>query len=146
MGASAVQLERRGAQRFDFYRPVSLRQPAHGLEGFGLTHDMSASGLLFYTDFHLAEGDALEMVFVMPSEITLGENMRVRARGKVVRCSPPCLGSKSEVAVRLEGYEFLPEETVNPEYDRVSALHESGSEDEPGVIAHVFRPRSAALR
>jgi hypothetical protein len=146
MSTSAVQLERRAAQRFDFYRPVSLRQPGNGLEGFGLTHDMSAGGLLFYTDFCVAQGDALEMVFVMPSEITLSENMRVRARGRVVRCAPPSLGTKSEVAVRLEGYEFLPDETATQGYDRVSTLHENGVEDEPGVIAHVFRPRSAALR
>ena len=42
---------------------------------------------------------------MMPAEITLTENMRVRCRGRVTRVQP--VESKFGVAVHLEGYEYL---------------------------------------
>ena len=56
----------------------------------------------------------MELTLIMPSEITLAENMRVRCRGKVVRVCSPQAGSKCAVAVQLEGYEFLPEAPPAP--------------------------------
>ena len=44
---------------------------------------------------------------MMPAEITLTENMRVRCRGRVTRVLPA--QSKFGVAVHLEGYEYLSE-------------------------------------
>ncbi len=52
-------------------------------EGYGFTQDLSGRGVFFYTDFQVAEGDAVELTLVMPAEITLTENMRVRCRGQV---------------------------------------------------------------
>jgi hypothetical protein len=49
------------------------------------------------------------MTLVMPSEVTLAENMRVRCRGRVLRVSTAGVASKCGVAVHLDGYEFLPE-------------------------------------
>jgi hypothetical protein len=132
MTTSQVQLERRSTQRFDFHLPVSVRliaDPAH--EGCGFTQDLSARGALFYTDFHLSLGDAVELTLVMPSEITLAENMRVRCRGKVVRVCPPGTGSKSAVAVQLEGYEFLPE-AASPSLDRFQGARDHDRHEDPG--------------
>ena len=127
MSTDQVQLERRAAQRFDFHLPVAVRLAGSDQEGCGFTQDLSARGALFYTDFQLAAGDAVELTLVMPSEITLAENMRVRCRGKVVRVSKPAVGSKSGVAVHLEGYEFLPEnhsdQPASRNLERISALH-----------------------
>lgn len=109
MSTDQVQLERRAAQRFDFHLPVAVRMAGTDREGSGFTQDLSARGALFYTDFQFAAGDAVELTLVMPSEITLAENMRVRCRGKVVRVSKPNMANRSAVAVHLEGYEFLPE-------------------------------------
>jgi hypothetical protein len=78
-------------------------------ESCGYTQDLSARGVLFYTDLPLANADAVELTLVMPSEITLAETMRVRCRGEVVRVAPPSGGMARGVAVRLEEYEFLPE-------------------------------------
>ena len=61
-----------------------------------------------YTDFPLIEGQAVELTLVMPSEITLAENMPVRGRGKVTRIAQMNGASKTGVAVHLEGYEYLP--------------------------------------
>ena len=121
-------LERRAAQRFGYSLPVSVRSGIPQGEGQGVTQNLSARGALFCTDFSLAQGDAIELTLVMPSEITLAENMNVRCRGTVMRVVPPLSGTRFEVAVHLQGYEFLPEaETVtgaSRAYDRISGLHE----------------------
>lgn len=128
MSTTQVQLERRSTQRFDFHLPVSVRRAGNAeQEGSGFTQNLSARGALLYSDFPLTAGDAVELTLVMPSEITLAENMRVRCRGKVVRVCPPVSGSKCAIAVQLEGYEFLPEATA-ARSDRYSS-NDSDSED-----------------
>jgi PilZ domain len=121
-------LERRAAQRFGFSLPVAVRSVIPQGEGQGVTQNLSARGAFFCTDFSLAEGDAIELTLVMPSEITLAENMKVRCRGTVMRVVPPLSGTRFEVAVHLQGYEFLTEaETVTGAsrgYDRISGLHD----------------------
>ncbi|HZQ70581.1 MAG TPA: PilZ domain-containing protein [Terriglobales bacterium] len=131
MSTDQVQLERRGAQRFDFHLPVGIRSVQSTEEGCGFTQDLSARGALLYTDFSVGLGDSVELTLVMPSEITLAENMRVRCRGKVVRRSEAAAGSKPAVAVHLEGYEFLPDAepaATQENYRRVSSLHPSEGE------------------
>jgi hypothetical protein len=105
MSTGPVHLERRASQRFDFQLPVAVRLAGTDREGCGFTQDLSGRGAFFYTDFQVGEGDAVELTFVMPSEITLTENMRVRCRGRVTRVLQ--VESKFGVAVHLEGYEYL---------------------------------------
>lgn len=129
--ATQVQLERRAGQRFDFQLPVSVRKPGSGCEACGFTQNLSARGALFYTDFPLCEADEIELTLVMPGEITLAENMRVRCRGKVLRVLPSGVGTKSIVAVHLADYEFLPETSEDTSAsDRILALHPHTREDE----------------
>ena len=110
MITSPVRIERRVGQRFSYLLPVSVRQPSRGLEGAGFTQDLSSRGVFFFTDLDLKEGAEIEVTLRMPSEITLGESMPVRCRGRVLRVSPPVQGlaeAKIGVAVRLDGYEYL---------------------------------------
>src|ERR1700690_841470 len=111
MSTDQVRFERRATQRFDFHLPVTIRLADSDSEGYGFTQDLSVRGALLYTDFAVSEGDAVELTLVMPSEITLAENMRVRCRGKVMRVCTALTGTKFGVAVHLEGYEYLPEIT-----------------------------------
>jgi hypothetical protein len=83
--SSEVRLERRAAQRFDFHLAVSVRLGGDEREGCGFTQNLSARGALFHTNLRLSEMDAIALTLVMPSEITLAKNMRVRCRGKVLR-------------------------------------------------------------
>jgi hypothetical protein len=125
MSTDQIHFERRASQRFDFQLPVSVRLAGTEREGYGFTQDVSGRGIFFYTDFQVAEGDAVELTLVMPSEITLTENARVRCRGRVVRVLP--VEQKYGVAARLEGYEYLPKaETaaqVSAHFPRISAVH-----------------------
>jgi PilZ domain len=125
MSTDPVHLERRAAQRFDFQLSVGVRVPDTGRTGHGFTRDLSGRGAFFYTDLPLKEKDDIELTLVMPSEITLTDNMRVCCRGKVTRVLP--VEQKFGVAVHLEGYEFLPEvessAQIAASMPRISALH-----------------------
>jgi hypothetical protein len=88
-----VGVERRIGQRFAFNLPVSLRDVATASEGLGFTQDLSSRGAFFFTDMALNEGAEIELTLKMPSEITLGENMRVRCRGRVLRIVKPAENS-----------------------------------------------------
>lgn len=140
-----VRHERRAAQRFDFHLPVSIRERDSGLEELGFTQNISARGAFVYTDRQITEGSDIELTLMMPSEITLTENMRVRCRGKVLRVSKPTASSKLGLAVHLEGYEFLldqPESTRDGSYQRISALHEHPvtADERPPLRPHTRRP------
>lgn len=156
-----VSVERRVGQRFAFNLPVSLRDVATAAEGVGFTQDLSSRGAFLVTDMALREGTEVELTLKMPSEITLGENMRVRCRGLVLRIvkSADHRGlvaftgtvsgeinpeTKIGVAVCLKGYEYLPELEDGPAaFRRISALHSSAEAERtpavpvaPRVSAH----------
>jgi hypothetical protein len=143
MTTSPVRVERRVGQRFPYLLPVSLRQFAGSIEGVGFTQDLSSRGVFFFTDAPLTEGAEIELTLRMPSEITLGENMPVRCRGRILRVTRPAghtqsitsarAETKIGVAVRLECYEYLPEESSS-KLARVASLHPQHEEEQP--LAH----------
>jgi hypothetical protein len=144
MTTPSVGVERRVGQRFPYLLPLSLRQPATALEGVGFTQDLSSRGVFFFTDAPLTAGSEIEITLRMPSEITLGESMPVRCRGRILRVIRPSASSTSDssraeakigVAVRLEGYEYLPESSESSAtFPRVSTLRPHRDEDQP--VAH----------
>jgi hypothetical protein len=166
MTTPPVGVERRVGQRFAFNLPVCLRDVSTAAEGLGFTQDVSSRGAFLFTDMALAEGAEIELTLKMPSEITLGENMRVRCRGQVLRIVKPSdngrkpepsadAGSKSAikspenkigVAVCLKGYEYLPEtEDTSADFRRISALHSPDPEDQPATANPTpVGPRAAA--
>ncbi len=125
MSADELHLERRASQRFDFQLPIGVRIAGTDCEGYGFTQDLSGRGVFFYTDFQVAEGDTVELTLVMPSEITLTENARVRCRARVVRVVPR--DQKFGVAARLEGYEYLPKAEsaaqISANFPRITTVH-----------------------
>ncbi len=111
--------------------PFPCASAAPNAKVCSFTQNLSVRGALFHTDLPLCEADAIELTLVMPAEITLAENMRVRCRGKVLRVLSSTVGTRSVVAVHLEGYEFLPEaEDGSSAFARISTLHEHHHEDE----------------
>ena len=89
MTTSPVGIERRVGQRFPYLLPLSLRQPSTSVEGVGFTQDLSSRGVFFFTNAVLIEGSEIELTLRMPSEITLGESMPVRCRGRILRVVRP---------------------------------------------------------
>jgi PilZ domain len=153
MTTPPVQVERRVGQRFAFLLPVSFREVSTGVEGLGFTQDLSSRGVFFFTETPLEAGAEVELTLNMPSEITLGENMRVRCRGHILRVVKPAAETRAEtrpeahaeqkigVAVRLEGYEYLPEPVENSAtFQRVSGLHSHAEPDRPLQSQPTVRP------
>jgi len=140
MNSGPVRVERRAAQRFDFQLPLTIRWSNGERSGCGFTQDLSTRGVFFYTDSPLVPGDMVEIVLVMPSEITLTEDSRVRCHGRVIRVADPERGSKSGVAAQIESYEYLPEAAAAPavssEFSRISALHDQPVENESRAGLH----------
>jgi len=168
MTAPPVGVERRIGQRFAFNLPVSLRDVATAAEGLGFTQDLSSRGAFLFTDMALREGAEIELTLKMPAEITLGDNMRVRCRGRVLRIVKPAANgwkpaasaesglaesglaetksaeTKIGVAVCLKDYEYLPEaEDSSADFRRISALHSPGESERPAAPAS-GNPRAAA--
>ena len=160
MTTPPVGVERRIGQRFAFNLPVSLRDVATAAEGLGFTQDLSSRGAFLFTDMALNEGAEIELTLRMPSEITLGENMRVRCRGSVLRVVKPAdnswkpavlaeTGTKSAetkigVAVCLKGYEYLPDmEDSSADFRRISALHSPSETDHPATPEPLSPPATA---
>jgi hypothetical protein len=150
MTTSSNRVERRAGQRFPYLIPVSLRVPANGIEAHGFTQDVSSRGVFFFTDAVLTEAAEIELTLRMPSEVTLGESMRVRCRGRILRVVCPVSGAagaetpsaqtKIGVAVRFESYEYLPESSESTaSFPRVTALH-SHRDDEQPVALRATRP------
>lgn len=122
-----------------------MRHVASGTEGPGFTQDLSSRGVFFFTDTAVPEGAEIELTLNMPSEITLGESMRVRCRGRVLRVvKRPDLSSehpsefpapsetKIGVAVRFAGYEYLPEPAESSAaFHRISSLHAPDEKERP---------------
>src|ERR1700692_1381034 len=151
MTSSLVGVERRVGQRFPFNLPVSLRDTSSAAEGLGFTQDLSSRGVFLFTVMSLSEGAEIELTLKMPSEITLGESMRVRCRGRVLRIVKPAdhtwkptssveiqtavaaarsADTKIGVAVCLNGYDYLPEtEDGSADFRRISALHAPSETD-----------------
>jgi|SRR5271154_4290941 len=157
---SLVGVERRVGQRFAFNLPVSLRDVSTAAEGLGFTQDLGSRGAFLFTDMALSEGAEIELTLRMPSEITLGESMRVRCRGRVLRIVKaadkswnPAAASETQsteiksaetkigVAVCLKGYEYLPElEDGSADFRRISALHSPAEPERSATTAPAPRP------
>jgi hypothetical protein len=127
MSTDPVCIERRCGQRFQLHLPLTIHMDGKPVPGF--TQDVSSRGLFFYSEAQLAEGSVVELTFTMPSEITLGESMRVRGRGRVLRANPSQGAPRTGVAVQLDSYQYLPSQEDDPtaELVRVSAADPVGS-------------------
>jgi hypothetical protein len=108
--AEQNRVERRLGQRFPYQVPVALRVPGESRTGSGFTQDLSSRGAMLWTDLSLSEGQMIEMTLVMPSEITLADDMNVCCRARVMRCDQ-VNGGKPAVALHIEHYDFLRQET-----------------------------------
>jgi hypothetical protein len=144
MTTEPVRVERRVGQRFELHIPVTMKLAGTQHEACGFTQDLSARGSFFYTDFPLAPGESVELTLLMPSEITLGQSMRVRCPGTVLRVVQPSIGTKLGVAVHFASYEYLTEPRTSSEksdscFERISALHGHGAQERPAAGSGTIR-------
>lgn len=104
MNTNVTSMERRSATRFQLKLPLTLHSGNRAIQAF--TSDVSARGVLFYTDTQYTGDSPLEFDITFPPEITLSTSLRVRCRGKIIRVIPPsALGIG--IAAAIHNYEFL---------------------------------------
>jgi len=79
--------ERRMARRYDLSLPVNIRMPINRepRTQSGQTRDISTRGVYFTLQNDLAPGSELDFTLTLPTEITRGAEVFVRAHGRVVR-------------------------------------------------------------
>ncbi len=104
--------ERRNARRYELAFPINLHlsQGAPPQTQEGVTRDISARGLFFVVDADLAVGSNLEFTLTLPTSITQSADVRVRAKGRVVRIERPRPGTEEGrvgVAALIESYDII---------------------------------------
>jgi hypothetical protein len=95
--------DRRSADRFPIERDVRFkilnRKMAEEV-GTGKTINMSSNGVLFTTDQYLLPGRRLEISISWPAQLNSKVNLKLVARGRVVRCD------EGRAAIEIHQYEF----------------------------------------
>ena len=105
-----AKLERRSGQRLPVRLPVSVKAAAEPAATTGVTRDLSTGGVFLYTDSRISEGSELEVVLILPPEITKSEQQQwVCCRASVVRVEDGQDGASFGVAASIRSMEILPE-------------------------------------
>jgi PilZ domain len=103
--------ERRTARRYDLSLPVIIRVPVNKevASRNGKTRDISTRGVYFTIDQDLGTGAELDITLTLPSEVTRGSEVFIRAMGKVVRVDKRADNGSSRVGVAavIERYEII---------------------------------------
>jgi hypothetical protein len=103
--------ERRTARRYDLSLPVIIRVPVENEASSrtGKTRDISTRGVYFTMDQDLGAGAELDITLTLPSEVTRGSEVFIRAMGKVVRVdkTPDNGSARVGVAAVIERYEII---------------------------------------
>jgi hypothetical protein len=106
---SDANRERRSGQRVPVRVPVTVKAGTERLASTGVTRDLSTAGIFLYTDSRISEGSELEMVLILPPEITKGEKQWVCCRASVVRVEGSGESGRFGVAASIRSMEILPE-------------------------------------
>jgi hypothetical protein len=101
--------ERRSQHRLPARVSVSIQSRQGKVQASGYTRDLSKSGVFLYTDSQIGVGSELEMVLILPPELTSGEKRWVCCRASVVRVEDSEEGGDFGVAARIRSIEILPE-------------------------------------
>jgi|SRR3954471_1407746 hypothetical protein len=100
--------ERRFSPRISVRTPVTIKTGNGAPPRTGLTRDLSQNGVFFYSDSEIAEGTQLEMVLILPKELTAGERKWVCCQASIVRVQQGD-GKSVGLAASIDRMEVLPE-------------------------------------
>ena len=102
--------ERRATKRFRVKLPMTVRWGYRRTvrEAQTQSEDISSRGVYFFLPTEIKKGSSVELdiVMVMPHEITLTEPIRIRCHGHVQRAEMKSL-NRVGIAAKIERYELL---------------------------------------
>jgi hypothetical protein len=103
--------ERRTTRRYDLSLPVIVRLPTGRVAETqkGKTRDISPRGLYFVITQDLEAGSEIDITLTLPSEVTHGAEVFVRALGKVIRVERRMEDDSTRmgVAAVIERYDII---------------------------------------
>jgi hypothetical protein len=99
--------DRRAKQRFPVRLPVSVKSGP--VEEATQTRDLSTAGVFVYTNSRVQAGSELELVLVLPPEITFSEKKWVCCQASVVRVEENSPDGNFGVAAVIKRFDVLPE-------------------------------------
>jgi len=98
--------ERRSGTRIATRVPTRVRT-AQGAEVPAHTRDVSANGIFLYSNSKMEQGSEVELVLILPPELTSGERCWVCCQATVVRVEDE--GAEFGVAAQIRRMDILPE-------------------------------------
>jgi hypothetical protein len=101
--------DRRARQRFPVHVPVSLKADRGGLPEATQTRDLSTAGVFVYSNSRMQEGSELELILVLPPEITFSDRRWVCCQASVVRVEENATQGNYGVAAVIKRFDVLPE-------------------------------------
>ena len=105
----ASNSERRAGTRIAARVPTRVRT-AQGDDHSAQTRDVSANGIFLYTNSRMEAGNEVELVLILPPELTAGEKCWVCCQATIVRVEEA--GSEFGVAAQIKRMDILPEVTA----------------------------------
>ena len=103
------ELDRRSHQRVVATLPVRVKSPAAGdVELTAQTRDVSTNGVFLYTNSRMVEGSDVELVLILPPELTSGEKCWVCCHARILRVEQGS-GTRFGVAAEIQRMNILPE-------------------------------------
>jgi PilZ domain len=88
--------------------PVRVRTVTAKVESSAHTRDVSTNGVFMYTESRMAEGSDVELVLILPPELTSGEKCWVCCHARVLRVEHGP-GGHFGVAAEILRMNMLPE-------------------------------------
>ncbi len=104
-----AESERRSGTRIAARVPTRVRTP-QGQDHNAQTRDVSANGVYMYTKSRMEQGSDVELVLILPPELTSGEKCWVCCQATIVRVEEE--GPEFGVAAQIRRMDILPEVAV----------------------------------
>ena len=101
--------ERRSQKRISSRVPVSIKSTDGAVQTTGYSRDLSSSGIFLYADANISPGTELEIVLVLPPELTNGEKRWACCQASVARVENKGDGGPFGLAATIRRFELLPE-------------------------------------
>jgi hypothetical protein len=105
---SKNEIDRRSNKRVAARVPVRVKNAVAGGELAAETRDVSTNGVFLYTKSSMAEGSDVELILILPPELTFGTKCWVCCHARVLRVEHGP-GTDFGVAAEIRRMDVLPE-------------------------------------
>jgi c-di-GMP-binding flagellar brake protein YcgR len=102
------KIDRRSRERVAANLPVRVRANVPEAELSAQTRDVSTNGIFLYTQSRMEEGSDVELILILPPELTSGEKCWVCCHARIVRVEQGS-GHDFGVAAEIRRMDVLPE-------------------------------------